>query len=128
VEVKKANDKDVPEDEILLAEALAAAHEHGLRWCKGSPFERDDGSSTPRPSEAAKCCALGALFFAGRLSRRLSMKMTAHDVASLGINTGQVFHGNDRDERWLGDWSAWQIGDRGESLGWAFRCAMTQES
>lgn len=113
----KSND-EIPEDEMLLAEACAAAKAAGLRWMFGTPFIHESGAWTRSPSGAVGCCALGALHIAGSVHLRGNVAMPRkHHLAN-------VHAGNDRGES-IG-WSA-REGDRGESLGWAFRCFMTQD-
>jgi hypothetical protein len=107
----KANDKDVPADEMLLAEALAAANALGLRFCTGSRF-RPYGAvlgDPGRPSPTA-CCVMGALEIAGK--------------PLMPIEFEDAWIGNDSDG---GEWEDCKE-DSGVSLGWAFRCAMTQET
>lgn len=99
--MSKAND-NIPADEMLLAEALAAAKARGLGWCQGKPFVYDDDY------EIVACCAKGALSLAGLDSTHKSI-----DAAWIG---------NDSDEGLWGD----NEDDFGRSLGWAFRCAMTE--
>ena len=127
----KAND-NIPADEMLLAEAIAAAKARGLGWCSGRPFksERDkyggpdvgeDIIKLVDTGEIKSCCAMGALALAGRITIRQSFYdnggVTPPDELA------NVYYGNDRP-----DFLPWGCDDdNGESLGWAFRCAMTQE-
>ncbi len=100
--------KKIPADEMLLAEAIAAAKARGLKWTEGSWFRDDYGIETTR-QDAAFCCALGALGVAGRVR-------IGH--VPLSSKFGNVAYGNDTE-------IAWSSGpDRGESLGWAYRQAM----
>jgi hypothetical protein len=112
----------IPADEMLLAEAIAAAKARGLKWCRGSAFENAIGHQATR-STATNCCALGALALVGAVSDRQALNPVQRDVGSL--NTGHVFYGNDFPERWTHG-EGWLAGDKGESLGWAFRCAMEE--
>lgn len=112
---KKANDKGVPEDEMLLAEALAAARARGLGWCKERPFEGAGGGGIYPPEYAVRCCALGALHLAGRANMECRSYYTVGRLAD-------VVEGNDIDKEWMSTAT-----DRGASMGWAFRCAMTQD-
>lgn len=112
----KAND-NIPAGEMLLARAVAGARSRGLGWTDFYMFRNatDDPllADTRRiPKGAAKCCAYGALKIVGAAPRRyLERPISLHNVAE----------GNDCGETWSsGD-------DLGESLGWAYRCAMTQE-
>lgn len=108
----KANDKDVPEDEMLLAEAIAAAKSRGLQHVTGQSF-RTDYIGGP----LVACCALGAISLAGHLPEDEAIACAPHRHDLIGVTSG-----NDMDYEWgCGDL------DLGESLGWAFRCAMTQE-
>ena len=111
--MNESND-DIPADEMLLAEAIAAAKRKHLGWCKETPFADENGESTDSAG-AVKVCALGALHFARRVSMR--------DRIYLDDNhpLGGVVGGNDIDDLWTSD-----DGDLGESLGWAFRCAMEE--
>jgi hypothetical protein len=102
----KANDKGVPEDEMMLAAALAAARARKLTFFVGQRFWPDKKS-------AVSCCALGALELAGILN----------DTAQTPTELMDVWRGND--SPYGPFWG--QFGDHGESLGWAFRCAMTQD-
>ena len=112
----KSND-DIPEDEMLLAEAIAAAKADGFRWTARRYF--GDGC----------CCATGALHLAkGRTATYVNsfeIRITENEVADrLGAPHGGLLiaTGNDYES----EWSSLEY-DHGESLGWAFRCAMTQE-
>lgn len=109
----KSND-NIPQDEMLLAEALAAAKGSDKKWCSGVPFANEYGERT-----SAECahavCALGALHLAGRLDASKSLLSPLPGLRN-------VINGNDTAGSWLG-----ADEDLGESLGWAFRCAMTQE-
>lgn len=51
---------DAPEDEMVLAELLAVAIEHGLRACRGVAYRDIDGCVLAGSKGAAACCALGA--------------------------------------------------------------------
>ena len=72
----------VPEDEMVLAELIAAASAHGLTGCKGLRFEAESGQSlgdyaeppgqatgagtlSAPPEGTVRCCALGAQMLAG---------------------------------------------------------------
>jgi hypothetical protein len=105
----KSNDS-IPADEMLLAEAHAAAKARNLGWTRYTRF-RDSAGNWCNPAEAASCCVLGALEFAGRLSR-----------GGITYELRNASEGNDCDERIWGPCT-----DGSESLGWAFRCAMTQD-
>ena len=113
--MRKSND-DIPADEMLLAEALAAAKARKMKWCEGQPFA-DKSGALCEPESAIACCALGAIHFAGRIDMR-------NRVLSPSTDLSRVIAGND-----LGPEFQWSPGDIdfGESLGWAFRCAMTQD-
>lgn len=105
----KSNDK-IPEDEMLLAEALAAAKARGLGWTRYTRF-RDLLGNWCGPEEAASCCVLGALELAGYLDR-----------GGITYELRNASDGNDSDDR---IWS--EHTDGATSLGWAFRCFFTQE-
>ena len=118
----KSND-NIPEDEMLLAEALSAARARNMKWNQGAPFavrgeqvRADDVAKFGIPSDADACCAVGALYLAGTLTpRRHIAKQRRGSLVKTVI-------GN--------DWSThWEIdnNDSGESLGWAFRCAMEDQ-
>lgn len=117
----KSND-NIPADELLLAEALAAARAAGARWTSGRLFSGIDGDAgcarTP-PAHVEACCALGALLMAGHdgdIDNKFEISATI---------------GNDYDEYWFrdnqrdGDWHLSES-DSGESFGWAFRNAMEE--
>ncbi len=120
----KAND-NIPADEMLLAEAIAAAKANGLGWCRGFPFLNESRKERTTPEQARHVCALGALHIAGKLDMVGDGNWFPYGrLTSPRPELRGVLHGNDNDDR---DWE-WDIdGDNGESLGWAFRCAMTQE-
>lgn len=113
----KAND-DIPQDEMLLAEALAAARARKLRWCRGKPFIKFGEDETCAPSKADAVCALGAMHIAGCVPLSTARSNNGRNMVA-GLFSAQVWNGND----WSGAWTNAQ-GDLGESLGWAFRCAM----
>jgi hypothetical protein len=106
----KSND-NIPADEMLLAEAIAAAKARGMGWCAGTPFMRDGSGAYPHNANA--CCALGALHFAGHVP------IECHAIV-VPQSLGGVSWGNDLNWNWR------QGADHGESLGWAFRCAMEE--
>lgn len=112
----KAND-NIPQDEMLLAEAIAAAKARNLVHARLAPFRRNLWAV--RPEEADSCCALGALYLAGRISL-----LQADGQRDRPADLEYVATGND-----AFDGTAWSRRDvdGGESLGWAFRCATTQE-
>jgi len=116
----KSND-DIPADEMLLAEALAAAKAGRKKWGRDYPFLTKDRTPT-QPGRAYAVCALGAL----HLSGAVKLTRLPSGYFSLFSPVGDLeamINGNDTEGPWL-----WGDDDRGESLGWAFRCAMTQES
>ena len=100
----KSNDK-IPRDEMHLAIAIATAKAHGLKWTSDADFRDGGGKRTDMHDPNLKyCCAAGALQLAG-------------------LDWGdEVIEGNDADA--IDGWSD-GTDDRGESLGWAFRKAMT---
>ena len=115
----KSNDS-IPADEMLLAEAYAAARARRLAWCKERAFAKPSGIDwdpliSCKPREATHACALGALDRAGAL------KLRGHLYFVTGPFAG-VTEGNDLDVSW-----SESPDDAGASLGWAFRCAMTQD-
>ena len=96
----KSNDS-IPRDEALLAEAIAAAKGRGLAHVVGQRF-------WPSSCAPKACCAEGALELAGIIP---AIGRVTEDLSSVWV-------GNDDDQ-------TWEYGsDHGESLGWAFRCAM----
>jgi len=109
----KANEK-IPEDEMLLAEAIATARSRRLGWCFDYMFEDADGvpvgSCQFVESKIAKCCAYGALV----LSNRAPWHHGSRPNSLRHVGTG-----NDMSSYW-----STYTNDFGESLGWAFRCAM----
>lgn len=113
--MRKSNDA-IPEDEMLLAEAIAAAKAKRFGWMKYSMFgdENEVGlcSTDGVPDRAAYCCAYGALVVAEK-APLLYPDRPSH--------LRHIGSGNDCMEWTDGD------ADCGESLGWAFRCAMTQD-
>lgn len=123
----KANDKDVPEDEMLLAEALAAAKARGMKWTSAVPFRDSEGRQfyvdelQSAFASATQCCALGALALAGRITPRQAFFQNGGDSPPRELM--EVYRGNDRPPTW--EWD--HDDDNGESLGWAFRCFMTQD-
>lgn len=109
--------KKVPDDEMLLAEMIAAAMARGMGWVAGAPFVDRIGSPTGL-RDAVRCCALGAAVLAGRATRhRVIPKLKQYPTWN------RVHIGNDRSLKW-----GYCDSDRGESLGWAFRQAMQEDS
>jgi hypothetical protein len=112
----KSND-NIPEDEMLLAEALSATRSRGLRFTTGGPFveisEVGGERNVPWSANAIACCVLGALEIAGRVRDATKLDTRRLANAYLGNDQGYVWTTTGRDQ--------------GESLGWAFRCAMSQE-
>ena len=103
--------RKIPADEMLLAEAIAAARARGLSWCAGRAFL--GGSDSRSPRGAVACCAVGALVLAKR-TRLARNKQYSSDPKFSAVSCG-----NDLAMYWSG-----LVPDNGESLGWAFRCAM----
>jgi hypothetical protein len=52
--------KKIPDDEMLLAEMIAAAKSRGLKHCTKSNFRNSNGDQVHSIQNAASCCALGA--------------------------------------------------------------------
>lgn len=116
----KSNDNGVPRDELLLAEAIAAAEANGLRHTTHALFRSRIGTELNgpfrhAPASATRCCAYGALIAAGVVPGTFINRPRYLDEIALGNDYGEP--------TWYGD----KRNDNGESLGWAFRCAMTQE-
>jgi hypothetical protein len=103
-----AND-DIPEDEALLAEAIAAAKARNLGHSTWRAF-------VPDQENAVACCAVGALVLAGKTTLAPE-KQFSSDQSLWGVTMGNDFRGE-----WTRD-----LADHGESLGWAFRCFFTQD-
>jgi hypothetical protein len=99
---------------MLLAEAIAAAKARGLKWTVGATFTDEDDHSVPA-AQATHCCAVGGLILAGRATLKPETGIARQR------NLRYVHIGNDYENTW--DAGA---DDRGESLGWAFRCAMEE--
>lgn len=51
--------------ELILAEALAAAHAAGLEWCRSARFREGRYGAECAAETAGACCALGGLQLAG---------------------------------------------------------------
>lgn len=102
---------DIEEQERTLGAMIAAAKSRGLGWCKGAFFRNSNGESVSmNDDDVASCCARGAMDLA---------ELSSPELSSPG---GCASYGND--ENYL--WSVGS-GDYGESLGWAFRQAMTED-
>lgn len=125
----EANDDDVPEDELALAAALQEMHARGLTLSYGAEFRTARGAIIYAgdmhnldyvKQHVGKCCAFGALKLAG------IVPMLAH------VN---VLPRTPYQDAWIGNdssttlpWDHYDIGgDRGQSLGYAFRCAMRSD-
>ena len=97
----------IEETEFLLGHMIAAAKSRGLGWCKGVMYADVHGESTWRDDPAvAMCCALGALDLLppGELQSDIRGAVYGNDIDGLWMDRGE---------------------DDGESLGWAYRQAMT---
>ncbi len=123
--MKKAN-TNIPADEMLLAEAIAAAHANKLRWTSGSPFTEAYGlacSVYPGKRDTKACCAIGAIAVAKGI-RKGQDAYTVFDTTvrdQLKLRTGDVYYGNDNEGYTK------CTNDNGMTLGRAFRYAMTDE-
>lgn len=119
---RKANDS-IPADEMLLAEAIAAASALKLRHCIGTAFLPSDINGRFDVATTGACCAIGAIALAvGDVKR--SPYTVAREVLTdrrIGKEVDCVYDGNDDDE-----WGSPPM-DSGESLGWAYRCAMEDQ-
>lgn len=115
----KAND-NIPEDEMLLAEAIAAAKAHGKKWCADLPFVSESGERTTAAGSYA-VCALGAIHLAGVIDLTSNGTRPFGTLFSPVQHLGFVINGNDNAD----DWTDGKT-DYGESLGWAYRCAMEE--
>jgi len=117
--LEKAND-NIPHDEMMLAEALAAAHAEKLTWTANAAL--DDN----------RCCALGALAIAalhkqgrglptvgwGPTQRAFMGSIEAMKIAGLKFSQAEsVMAGNDSSEENPGDFGFYM------DLGIAFRQA-----
>jgi hypothetical protein len=107
----KSNDS-IPADEMLLAEALAAAMARELKFLDSGMFATGDNVHNEPRKTIDRCCAYGALVLAGR---------APEDFLNAPPHLENVGMGND-------SWEEWSLnGDHGESLGYAYRCAMESE-
>src|ERR1044071_7703505 len=93
---KKSNDK-IPADEMLLAEAIAAAESAGLTGCAGAPFLHDV------EGRLIKCCAVGALALIATRDVRHAAANPYNSASKLlnhiGLRrwfTDRIYIGNDR--------------------------------
>ena len=102
----KANDS-IPRDEMLLAEAIAAAKGRGLGLLTGGLFAMGDNVHNDENKRMDRCCAYGALVLAGLAPRWYGEAPNHLEYVGLG---------NDYDGNWHYD------ADGGETLGYAFRC------
>lgn len=111
---KKSNDI-IPQDEMYLAQALAAAKAKGLKWTRLARFRARTGFSCPKESgELESVCATGALELTGL--PEFQNGQCPRDLAAITV-------GNDNlSDIW--DSATW---DNGASLGHTFKVAMTQE-
>lgn len=59
----KSSLRGVPEDEVVLAEALQNAEAFGMDWCEGAYYKGHNGDliSHSERGKATACCAVGAL-------------------------------------------------------------------
>lgn len=124
--MKKDND-EIPEDEMLLAEALAACGERKLCYADGFMFGKvQKGLLGPqllpvKPSQATNVCALGALTIAGKFNVNTARNIEGGTTKKYRhlVNVPQ---GNDSEDHWGAEGE-----DAGESLGYAFRSFFDEE-
>lgn len=59
----KSSLRGVPEDEIVLAEAIQNVEAFGMGWCQDAYYKDRNGRSIPlcERGKATACCAVGAL-------------------------------------------------------------------
>lgn len=64
----KSSLRGVPEDEIVLAEAIQNAEAFGMDWCQGVYYRGWNGGSLSysEKDKATACCAVGALCLTAR--------------------------------------------------------------
>jgi hypothetical protein len=112
--VARANMKGVPKDELVLAEALANAEAEGLKFAQGTFGLSERG----RPHPEGVVCVMGAYTLGVRTKNRFSLftRLT-------GLDDYRTYLGNDRARETGWDCAA---EDNGETLGYAFRVAMTE--
>lgn len=105
---------EVPKDELALAAALAAANARGMKFAECYEFVDSAGLLT-YPGNAAGCCAFGALKLAGvvPLNAKISRGNGAFQDAWMGNDANNDPWDTDDD-------------DKGQSLGYAYRCAMKE--
>lgn len=112
VSIFKAND-NIPEDEMLLAMAIQNANALCKGWCKGNYFVDKDGCPVLDYEEAlersVKCCASGICL--------LTM-----DTKAIVDKFTLTHQGNDNEATW-----SYIAKDEGESYGWTYRQAMTDD-
>jgi len=91
-----SNDK-IPEEEMLLAEALAEAHARKLQWCAYAPYV--DG----------ECCAVGALALVQLTKEGKPIPKDGGTGAEIIDNTTAIKLSG------LGDWAARSVMDGNDS-------------
>lgn len=104
------------QEELLLAEMIASAISTGMEWCSYEFFVDASGYPTTlgnysRPPVA--CCGLGALM----LSDSYEFGKLDGDGVVFGNDSVDTYWGESRGDLW----------DSAESIGNAFKVAMTQE-
>jgi hypothetical protein len=67
--------KKNPDDEMLLAEMIAAAKSRGLKHCTESHFKDSGGNCTTHHDLAVSCCALGARELLGLFDHKYYMAL-----------------------------------------------------
>lgn len=103
-----ANDS-IPDDELLLAQALQNVHEWDLKFCTGATYRNKDQLAMLTKDNAVYCCALGAAFLEDD-SKNLKYLWPT-----------RIIKGNDDELYW-----SERDGDLGESFGWGLRQAMAE--
>lgn len=109
--LKLANE-NIPEDEMFLAKILQNAKARDLSFLKGAYYKNSDGDVC-FPQEAVYACAAGAA-------------MLEEDTKCTGFY--YITNGNDCDDYWNNNTDL-KDGETidGETIGWAYRQAMTVE-
>lgn len=118
----RANMKGVPKDELVLAEALANVEARKLKFAVGYVGLDERGEPLTYLGEK-NVCVIGAF----RCGKPLPDEDSGHMVEfekETGFSCIETHLGNDTDSC-LG-WQKNNDEDRGETLGYAFRVAMTE--
>ena len=122
--MEAANMTGVPNEELLLAEAIANSVAAGVSFRRYTLGVSPDSTGVYQPGPGDECCAIGALLIGRRgpdlsnvIDEDVENMMIVDAVGSDDLVVGDVYNGNDGPEE---EWDT-----RSQGIGIGYRCFHT---